>query len=113
MKTKYNEYFDGKYRVHELGEYIIAHQGICHGQPTFKGTRKMVHLVIESLGRSGRTIEDVAADYELPVEAVQEAVLIAARSVHDSLRLPNPYGTPGEPPLIKEKAKAGIIEEAA
>ena len=48
---RYQEYYDGVYRVRELGEYIIAHQGICHGQPTFKGTRKLVHLVVESLGR--------------------------------------------------------------
>jgi len=110
---KYQEYYDGVYRVRELGEYIIAHQGICHGQPTFKGTRKLVHLVIESLGRIGRTIEAVAADYELPIEAVQEAVLFAAQTIRDRPSLPNPHGEPGKPPPIKHKQKASMIEEAA
>jgi hypothetical protein len=30
---------ESKYQVREMSEYIIAHQGICHGQPTFRGTR--------------------------------------------------------------------------
>jgi uncharacterized protein (DUF433 family) len=112
VKQKYDEYYDGVYRVCELGEYIIAHQGICHGQPTFKGTRKLVHLVIESLGQPGRTIEGVAADYELPIEAVQEAVLLAAQTVREKLRLPNPHGEPGKPPPFKQKPKASMIEAA-
>lgn len=112
-KQKYQEYQDGVYRVRELGEYIIAHQGICHGQPTFRGTRKLVHLIVESLGRSGRTIEDVAADYELPIEAVTEAVHLAAHTLQDELRLPNPHGEPGEPPPSKRKTTAKVMEEAA
>jgi len=110
---KYQEYYDGIYRVRELGEYIIAHQGICHGQPTFKGTRKLVHIVIESLGRTGRTIEAIAADFEVPIDAVKEAVLLAAQAVRDELRLPNLQGEAGEPPPFKRKAPANLMEEAA
>lgn len=106
---KYQEYYDGVYRVRELGEYIIAHQGICHGQPTFKGTRKLVHIVIESLGRPGRTIEAVAADYELPIEAVQEAVLLAAHTVQNELRLPNPLAEPGELRHLKRKVSTNFF----
>lgn len=110
---KFQEYYDGVYRVRELGDYIISHQGICHGQPTFKGTRKLVHIVIESLGRSGRTIEAVAADYEVPIEAVQEAILLAAQAVQNVLRLPNPQGEPGEPLPLRRKTAVSMVEEAA
>jgi uncharacterized protein (DUF433 family) len=35
-----------KYQRIEFGKHIVADQRICHGQPTFKGTRKMVHLLL-------------------------------------------------------------------
>jgi len=53
---KNRDYWDGKYQVREFSKYIVAHQGICHGQLTFKGTRVLVRLVLESLARPGRTI---------------------------------------------------------
>lgn len=79
------------YRVREFGHYLVAHQGICHGQPTFKGTRVLVHVVLESLSCPGRTIEQVAADYRVPVEAVIEALQWAATVVRDCFRLPDPH----------------------
>jgi uncharacterized protein (DUF433 family) len=88
---KFREHQDGKYRVRELGRYIVAHQGICHGQPTFKGTRVLVPVVLESLARPGRTLEQVAADYHVPVEAVAEALRLAACVMRDRLRLPDPH----------------------
>lgn len=91
MKNKYNESIDGKYRVRELGEYIEAHQGRCFGKPTFKGTRILVHLVLESLAEPGQTVESVATDYRIPVKAVQEALHLAADIYHFDLRLPDPY----------------------
>ncbi len=100
MRTKYNEYFDGKYRVRELGEYIEAHQGRCFGKPTFKGTRVLVHLVLESLAEPNQTVESVANDYHLPVEAVQEALHLAADIYHFDLRLPDPF--PDEKPMTKK-----------
>jgi uncharacterized protein (DUF433 family) len=100
MRTEYNEYFDGKYRVRELGEYIEAHQGRCFGKPTFKGTRVLVHLVLESLAEAGQNVESVANDYRIPMEAVQEALYIAAEIYHFDLRLPDPY--PDEKPIAKK-----------
>ena len=35
----------------ELGQYIVADSDICHGQPTFKGTRIMVKSVLEMLAK--------------------------------------------------------------
>ena len=33
----------------ELGEFIVADPAICHGKPTFKGTRIMVFQVLEQV----------------------------------------------------------------
>lgn len=100
LEMKIREYQDGKYRVREIGKYIVAHQGICHGQLTFKGTRVLVPVVLESLARPGRTIEQVAADYHLSGEAVMEALQLATSIVRNDLRLPDPH--PDNAPLAKE-----------
>ncbi|PIN91365.1 antitoxin [Candidatus Pacearchaeota archaeon CG10_big_fil_rev_8_21_14_0_10_32_14] len=42
----------------EINEYIIADSEICHGKPTFKGTRVMVWQVLEML-RDGALIEEI------------------------------------------------------
>lgn len=113
MRTKYNEYFDDKYRVRELGEYIESHQGRCFGKPTFKGTRVLVHLVLESLAEAEQNVESVANDYRIPVEAVQEALRIAADIYHFDLRLPDPY--PDEKPINKKyytvAERTGVIAD--
>ncbi|UCE06002.1 MAG: DUF433 domain-containing protein [bacterium] len=93
MKTKYNEYIDGKYRVRELGEYTEARQGRCFGKPTFKGTRVLVHLILESLAEPKQTVASVANDYHIPMKAVQEALHLAADIYHLDLRLPDPHPT--------------------
>ncbi len=92
LGKRFREYQDGKYRVREISGHIIAHQGICHGQPTFKGTRVMVHLVLESLMEPGQTIETVAEDYGVSPEAVADALAVAAEIFRNHLRLPNPWG---------------------
>jgi hypothetical protein len=33
----------------EINEYIVADSEICHGKPTFKGTRIMLHTILEML----------------------------------------------------------------
>jgi uncharacterized protein (DUF433 family) len=96
---KIREYQDGKYRVREIGKYIVAHQGICHGQLTFKGTRVLVPVVLESLARPGRTIEQVAADYHLPSDAILESLQLVTSIVRNELRLPDPH--PDNVPLAK------------
>ncbi len=42
----------------EISDYIVADSEICHGKPTFKGTRVMVWQVLEMLesGASGEEI---------------------------------------------------------
>src|SRR5438128_473396 len=89
---------EGKHRVREISEYIVAHQGICHGQPTFRGTRVLVHLALESLQEPGQTVETVARDYGLPAEAIADALHVAAEWFRYRLRLPKPRVEPTDEP---------------
>ena len=67
------------YEYYPLGQYIVAAPGVCGGRPTFKYTRIDVHHALGLLA-AGRTVEQVAHSYDLPVEAVQEALKLAARA---------------------------------
>src|SRR5262245_56981423 len=67
------------YEYYPLGQYIVAAPGVCGGRPTFKYTRIDVHHALDLLA-TGRTVEQVAHGYELSVEAVQEALKLAARA---------------------------------
>ena len=84
-----------------MGKYIEAYQARCFGKPTFKETRVLVHLVLESLAELGQTEESVANDYRIPVEAVQEALHLAADIYHFDLRVPDPY--PDEKPIVESE----------
>ena len=41
-----------------LNKYIIADPAICHGKPTFKGTRVMVWQILEMLS-AGENVKDI------------------------------------------------------
>jgi len=64
----------------ELGEYIVADPEICHGKPTFKGTRVMVWVVLEQLA-DGLTPDEIVKEWRgrVPREAVVEAALLASQ----------------------------------
>jgi len=68
----------------ELGEYIVADAKICHGKPTFKGTRIMVWQVLDALARGESSDEIVKtwAGRVLP-PAIAESVDLARRSLLD------------------------------
>jgi uncharacterized protein (DUF433 family) len=70
------------YEYYPLGEHIVSAPGVCRGEPTFKYTRIGVHHAIELLS-GGRTVEQVARSYEVPVSAVQEALLLSAKALTD------------------------------
>jgi hypothetical protein len=67
-----------KQRV-ELGQHIVADPEICHGKPTFKGTRIMVWQVLEDVaeGRSWEFICNTRWGGRIPLAAVAEAVRLA------------------------------------
>lgn len=65
------------YEYYPLGEYIVAAPGVCGGRPTFKYTR------IEATGAlnliaAGYTIAQIAQRFEVPQQAVEEAIRVAA-----------------------------------
>lgn len=74
MKEKEN---GQRHRV-ELGRHIVADSEICGGQPTFKGTRIMVWLVLEQL-EDGLTWKEIEREWDGRVseEAIGEAIGIA------------------------------------
>jgi hypothetical protein len=66
----------------ELGRYIVADPEICHGKPTFKGTRIMVWQVLDDVadGRSWDFICNVRWGGRIPLAAVAEAVKLAEQA---------------------------------
>src|SRR2546425_4438506 len=74
-----------RYEYFPLGEYIVGAPGVCGGQPTFKYTRIGVRHAIELLS-GGKTVEEVAKAYQIPVAAVREALNHGARETIDAVR---------------------------
>src|SRR5438876_8945674 len=68
----------------ELGEYIVADPEVCHGTPTFKGTRIMVTQVLEALERGESTEQIVEAwDGKVSSAAIAETVRLARQALLD------------------------------
>ena len=80
MKEKAN----GKPKRIELGEHIVADPLICHGKPTFKGTRIMVWQVLDALAR-GETWDEIVAAWDGRVsrEAIAETIRLARAALLD------------------------------
>ncbi len=64
-----------------LGRYIVADHEICHGKPTFIGTRIMVSQVLEQVA-SGMAWEAIVDEWRgsIQKEAITEAVRLASKS---------------------------------
>ena len=67
-----------------LGRYIVADPEICHGKPTFVGTRIMVWQILDEIAH-GLTPKQISARWggSVTKEAVAEAVMLAKRSFED------------------------------
>jgi uncharacterized protein (DUF433 family) len=74
-----------------LGRYIVADPEICHGQPTFKGTRIMVWQVLEQIA-DGLSWETIVKEWrgDVSVEAIAEAVRIANTALGEQTKLIRP-----------------------
>jgi len=72
------------YGYYPLGEYVVAAPGVCGGRPTFKYTRIDVRHAL-SLLSGGRTLEEVAQSYRVPVAAIQEALDLAVEVFSQSV----------------------------
>jgi len=64
-----------------IGRYIVADPNICHGQPTFRGTRIFVSDVLEQVA-SGMAWETIIEEWHNSVtkEAIAEAVQLASQA---------------------------------
>jgi len=67
-----------------LGRYIVADPEICHGKPTFLGTRIMVAQVLKQVAK-GMPWETITGEWRGTVtkEAIAEAVALAQRTFED------------------------------
>ncbi len=65
----------------KLGRYIVADQDVCHGTPTFVGTRIIVDRVLDRVA-DGTAWEEIIAEYDGSISraAIVEAVRLAVRS---------------------------------
>lgn len=65
-----------------LGRYIVADPAICHGQPTFRGTRVLVADVLEQVA-SGLAWEAIIEEWRgaLSIDAIAEAVRLAREAL--------------------------------
>ena len=62
----------------EINRYVVADPKICHGKPTFAGTRIMVWQILEML-EAGCSIQDIRQAFpSLTARHVQAALSYAA-----------------------------------
>ncbi len=62
----------------EINRYIVADSEICHGKPTFKGTRVMVWQVLEMI-EAGMTPGQIIDDFpSISKEHIRAALRYAA-----------------------------------
>jgi uncharacterized protein (DUF433 family) len=64
-----------------LGRYIVADPKVCHGKPTFLGTRIMVSQVLDQVAQ-GMVWESISERWEGKVtkEAIAEAVRLSSQA---------------------------------
>jgi uncharacterized protein (DUF433 family) len=67
-----------------LGRYMVADPAICHGKPTFLGTRIMVAQILKQVAK-GMSWDAIAAEWRGTVtkEAIAEAAALAQRAFED------------------------------
>ncbi len=67
-----------------MGRYIVTDPRVCHGQPTFRGTRILVADVLEQVA-NGMAWETIIAERRGSVtqEAISEAVRLATEPLRD------------------------------
>ncbi len=68
-------------KVQLLGRYIVVDPEICHGKPTFRGTRIMVWQALEMVAE-GKAWESIVEEWggAITKEAITEAVCLASKS---------------------------------
>jgi uncharacterized protein (DUF433 family) len=70
------------YEYYPLTKHIVAAPSVCNGRPTFKYTRIEASGAL-NLMAAGYTLEQIAARYEVTIEAVEEAIRLAAARLEE------------------------------
>ena len=67
-----------------IGRFIVADPAICHGQPTFRGTRILVGDVLEQVA-AGLAWETIVEEWRGSgsSDAISEPVLLASHAFRD------------------------------
>jgi uncharacterized protein (DUF433 family) len=65
-----------------MGRYIVTDPKICHGKPTFRGTRVLVSDVLEQVA-SGMAWETIVEEWNDSItrDAIKEAVQLASQAL--------------------------------
>lgn len=69
-------------RTHLMGRYIVTDPKICHGKPTFRGTRVLVSDVLDQVA-SGMAWETIIEEWNdsITKDAIREAVQLASQAL--------------------------------
>lgn len=67
-----------------LGRYVVTDPAICHGEPTFRGTRILVADVMEQVA-GGIAWETIVEEWRgnISPDAISEAVRLASQAFRD------------------------------
>lgn len=69
-------------KIKSLGRYIVADPDICHGEPTFRGTRILVGDILEQIA-NGMDWKAIIEEWrgKLTREAIAEAIRLAREAL--------------------------------
>jgi uncharacterized protein (DUF433 family) len=69
-------------KAHLIGRHIVTDPRICHGKPTFRGTRILVADVLEQVAE-GMAWETIIEDWHgsITKDAIREAVQLASQAL--------------------------------
>src|SRR5262249_44597944 len=78
-----------------LGRYVVVDSAICHGQPTFRGTRVLVADVLEQVaqGMAWETIEEWWRG-AVSRPAIAEAIRLAGKALVETSPQSDPEPAP-------------------
>jgi uncharacterized protein (DUF433 family) len=73
---------EGLMQKYPLGRYIVSDPEICHGEPTFRGTRILVSDILEQVA-SGMAWEAIVDEWRGAVskQAIAESVRLAREAL--------------------------------
>jgi len=75
---------DDRKATRMIGLFVVSDPAICHGQPTFRGTRILVADILEQVA-SGIAWETIVEEWrgDICSEAIAEAVRLASQAFRD------------------------------